>query len=179
MSLGIGPEAARRPAVVEAEKPPVVTQAEAARAAKPDGAALDKVGANGLPPEFSFRLEYEDSRGRLWTGEFKAKVLTVAERRSAGIMQARLLGLTPPDVVDPTTYRLAEMQAYLAFALTERPKWAEDLGLLHEEGVMLALYREVLAYEARFRGAGSQRPGANAGPASGVDQPGAMGGGEG
>ena len=120
------------------------------------GPEADGLGGDGCGPEWSFDLNYTDQRGRVWTGAFKAHVLTTRDRMSVGLTKARLGMGVPFDLMDPTTRDLLEVLAHLEIALDARPPWAEDLTRIYDQGVLGAIYEEVVKYERRFHGADAQ-----------------------
>lgn len=102
--------------------------------------------------EYQFTLSYRDRRGKLWTGEFTSKILTIRERQAVGIMRARLANGLPFESLDALTLELNLMIAHMTFSLTARPKWAEELDKLDDFGVLQAIYQEVASHEAHFLG---------------------------
>lgn len=140
-------------AAKKASEGPVDTGAIVAQVEGMGGPEGDALGAQGIGPEWTFSLNYTDRRGRLWTGEFKAHVLTTRDRMTVGLTKARLGMGVPYDLLDPTTANLLEVLAHLEVALDARPPWAADLTRIYDQGVLGKLYEEVSSYEARFHGA--------------------------
>ena len=135
--------------------PTVSSESDAVRAVTAkDGADNDAHGANGTPEEHTFALDFMDSRGRRWTGQFKSRILSIEQRVQVGLIKSRLAGGAPLSSLDDTTQTMLEMRAHLAMSLTLRPKWANDLGKLRDVQVLTALYAEVAQHEARFWGSG-------------------------
>jgi hypothetical protein len=54
--------------------------------------------------------------------------------------------------IDETTLSLMEMQAHLALAIDKAPKWADDLSVIRDIGVLTSIYSEVASHEATFWG---------------------------
>lgn len=123
------------------------------------GPESDGIGGDGVGPEWSFNLDHTDSRGRIWTGEFKAHVLTTRDRMTVGLTKARLSMGVPYDLLDPVTRNLLEVLAHLEVCLDARPPWAGDLTAIYDQGVLGAMYEEVVKYEARFHGPGTPEAG--------------------
>ncbi len=123
------------------------------------GPEADGIGGDGCGPEWTFSLKYTDQRNRVWTGEFRAHVLTTRDRMTVGLTKARLSMGVPFDLLDPATANLAEVLAHLEVALDARPPWAGDLTRIYDQGVLGAIYKEVVEYEARFHGAGTRKAG--------------------
>jgi hypothetical protein len=144
---------ARRAAGVGVQVPdvPSLDEAKVASQAGTNGPLNDALGADGVGPEREFVLDYVDSRGRRWTGDFKAKVLTVKDTIQLGLVKARLAGGVPVSHLDPDTALTLEVLAHLSVAIVARPPWAKDLMALYEAGVLAAIYEEVAGHEARFR----------------------------
>jgi hypothetical protein len=132
---------------------------EAALKSVAPGPEADGVGATGLGPEWVFQLDHTDQRGRKWTGEFKAKVLTTRDRVTVGLTKARMANGIASAMLDPSTDSLLEVLAHLTVAIVAAPPWAEDLTAVYDQGVLGAIYAEVVSYEARFHGAEAANPG--------------------
>lgn len=149
------------PLGIEAAAPTPPTPAEAVeQVTAKRGPGNDGTGANGMPAEFEFDLNYTDARGYVWTGHFKAHVLTIRERARVGLTRAQLAGGINPAALDVTTQSILEMQAHLAVAINDAPGWAKDLQDFRDTGVLAAIYDIVARYEEDFwrprpRGAGS------------------------
>lgn len=126
----------------------------------PSGPENDAKG-RGVLKDHQFDLEYVDGRGYLWTGRFKCHALTYKERIEVGLIRSRMSGGVPPHLLDATTSNLLEMLAHLAVAMDDGPPWARDLEALHDPAVAIAIYKEVLAHEERFHGAGPGGTGAD------------------
>lgn len=148
-------KAAPPPSKATPEPPKVDLEAAKAKATVPPkpGPANDDTGAEGLLSTFDFDLDVMDQRGRPWTGRFSAKVLNYGDRIRVGLMRSQLSNHIPVEALDPTTRDLMEMVAHLEVALTDRPRWADDLLALYDYTVIGAIYREVASYENRFHGA--------------------------
>ena len=125
------------------------------KAVKPNmpGPEADGIGSKGLGPEWAFQLDYDDQRGHKWTGEFKAKVLSTRDRITVGLTKARMANGISSGMLDPQTDSLLEVLAHLTVAIVARPPWAADLTAIYDQGVLGAIYSEVVRYEGRFHGA--------------------------
>jgi hypothetical protein len=132
----------------------------AAEVAIKTGPKHDDVGAQGLPAEFEFDLDYKDRRGYVWSGHFRAHILNITEQARVGLTKTRLAGGLNPVLLDLSTQNILEMQAHLAIALDESPPWAKNLHTVRDGGVLAAVYDHVARYEARFWDA---EPGAGGG----------------
>ena len=137
----------------------VDTEAIVASVAGMSGPAGDALGGDGCGPDWTFSLNYTDQRGRVWTGEFKAHVLTTRDRMTVGLTKARLGMGVPFDLLDPTTANMLEVLAHLEVALDARPPWAGDLTTIYDQGLLAALYGEVVKHEARFHRADARKTG--------------------
>jgi hypothetical protein len=137
---------------------PALKEAVAAVQA-PLGPENDSKG-KGVLKDHEFDLEYVDGRGYLWSGQFKCHALTYKERIDVGLIRSRMSGGVPPHLLDATTSNLLEMLAHLAVAVDAGPPWARDMEAIHDPAVVVAIYKEVLAHEERFHGAGPGGAGA-------------------
>lgn len=144
--------------IAAVEIPPA--PAAAAELAAKSGPPNDDRGVDGLPAEFEFDLNYTGLRGYVWTGHFKAHVLSITEQARVGLTKTRLAGGLNPVLLDMNTQNILEMQAHLAVALDDSPPWAKALHEVRDGGVLAAIYDHVARYEARFWGAepGGDRP---------------------
>lgn len=102
-------------------------------------------------PEYTFQLNWKDGRGKVWTGEFTDKILTIGERQMVGALRARFSN-TPMDRLDALTVHVNMMIAHMTFSLTKRAEWAKDLRELHNVDLIQAIYDEVASHEATFFG---------------------------
>lgn len=124
--------------------------------------AVAEKPVNETPPEDDPKLErswpfpfrYVDGRGKVWSGDFRNKILDLGERRLVGIMRAQLAGGMPANALDPSTTELNYMLAHMTFSLEERPDWAKDLNALLDIDLLGAIFEEVASHEATFRGRG-------------------------
>ena len=102
--------------------------------------------------QYTFQLDYKDARGKVWKGQFTTKILSIHERSQVGAMRAMLSAGQPLQSLDAMTVELNLMVAHMAFSLTEKPKWAENLRTLEDPGVLQAIYTEVDSHESYFLG---------------------------
>jgi hypothetical protein len=102
--------------------------------------------------EYTFLLEHTDPRGKIWKGKFTTKILSLHERAQVGIMRSRIVGGADLQSLDGLTVEIALMRAHLAYSLTDRPKWAENLAELDDPGVLQAIFSEVGSHESHFLG---------------------------
>lgn len=105
-----------------------------------------------LQREYSFTLNWEDGRGKVWDGEFTNKILTIRERQQAGVMCSRLNGGLPAGSLDILTDSNNMILSHLTFSLTKKPEWANNLFDLLDVALLQAIYEEVASHEARFFG---------------------------
>jgi len=104
--------------------------------------------------EYTFEFNWKDGRGKIWKGQFTNKVLSIRDRQLVGIMRSNLASGISPSNLDAYTGEINLMIAHLAFSLTERPKWAEDLLVLDDVRILQELYLEVANHENTFLGYG-------------------------
>lgn len=115
-----------------------------------------------LRDAYVFNINWTDPRGRKWAGEFKNKILTVAQREAAGVMRAQLAGGLPATSLDDLTREINLMVAHMEFSLIERPEWAKDLRGLLDTRILYRLYEEVADHEATFFGWNEPKDGSEA-----------------
>jgi hypothetical protein len=108
-----------------------------------------------MKEEWKFRFRFEDQVGRVWEGDFTNRILTIDQVNQVGVIRAGLCGNLPIIALDAATLDNAEMLAHLTVSLTKRPKWARELGKLHDPEILRALYLEVSSHEDIFHGRGS------------------------
>lgn len=133
--------------------------AETARATDPIPPMPPVKGGGKLEREYTWQFSWKDGRGRVWSGQFGNKVLSVRDRQMVGILRARLGAGVPVESLDGMTTEINLMIAHLTYSLTERPAWAKDLAALEDVRVLQEIYMEVADHEATFLG---YRPAAEA-----------------
>lgn len=104
--------------------------------------------------EYTWRFTHVDSHGRTYEGQFKNKILNVRDTMTRGIQIATLGGGIPYETLDSWTAEMNTMVAHLMVSLDPgtRPDWAKDLLAISDDRIIRALYKEVEAHEATFRG---------------------------
>lgn len=123
--------------------------------------------------EYTFEFHYADARGKLWTGKFTNRILTIGQKRAVKVLKAKLSGQVSVASLDADVWELNEILAHLAYSLDTKvpsfPEWARDLEKLHDEGIVYALWKEVDSHESRFRrrGTADQSGAGTAGSAGG------------
>jgi hypothetical protein len=100
--------------------------------------------------EYTFPLEYKDPRGKLWTGEFRNRILSIRQKQQVKVLKARIGGGLPVEALDADVWTLNEAIAHMTFSLVKRPDWAKNLDELYDEQIVYKLYEEVASHEARF-----------------------------
>jgi hypothetical protein len=113
--------------------------------AKPDG-RTEKT--------WTFAFSWTDERKKTWEGTFTNKILSIAERQQAAILEAKLCGGLPYDAIDPATRNVNHAIAHMVFSLRDSPPWAKDLRKLEDALLVIAIYQEVASHEATFFGFG-------------------------
>ena len=101
---------------------------------------------------YTFSLDYTDAHGKTWAGSFTTKILSIGERQLVGALRARMSGGAQVESLDALTVEINLMLAHLAYSLTDKPKWADNLAELEDVGVVQAIYSEVASHEAYFLG---------------------------
>lgn len=102
---------------------------------------------------YTFNFSWTDGRGRVWSGEFTNRILTMAEREEVGVMRVRLQAGYPLESFDALTVNLNLSIAHMLTSLdSKRPKWSEDIRLIKDIMLVQALYEEVASHETIFFG---------------------------
>ena len=102
--------------------------------------------------EYTFDFEWKDGRGKGWKGKFTNEVLSIRKRQLVGVLRSELGNNLPVDALDQLTSEINLMIAHLAFSLTKKPTWADDLTNLDDVRLVQEIYTEVAAHEATFLG---------------------------
>jgi hypothetical protein len=105
-----------------------------------------------LQREYTFDFRWKDGRGKVWTGSFTNRVLSIRDRQLMGIMRSNLGAGISPTNLDGLTAEINLMVAHLSFSLVSRPKWAEDLLALDDVRLLQEIYTEVVSHESTFLG---------------------------
>jgi len=100
--------------------------------------------------EWSFDLDFKDSRGKRWAGYFTNKILSLGEQQLVANTKARFCGGMPLESIDAGMLALNEAIAHMTFSLQDSPGWAQDLRQLHDASVIFALWEKVRSHEARY-----------------------------
>jgi len=113
-----------------------------------------------LKPSYTFPFSYKDARGREYKGIFTTHILSIDERIKSAALEATISGGVNYRAVDPNMAILTRAIAHMAFSLTKKSGvspagWADDFFSMLDPDPVLALFEEVLAHEAFFRGLGS------------------------
>jgi hypothetical protein len=103
---------------------------------------------------YTFQLDFKDARGKVWSGQFTTKILTVHERQQVGVMRSMLGAGQPLPSLDALTAELNLIVAHMTYSLTEKPDWAENLRQLENPRILQAIYAEVDSHESYFLGWG-------------------------
>ena len=129
----------------------------------------DPVDDPRLQPFYTFPFSYKDPRGREYKGIFTTHILSIDERIKSAALEATISGGVNYRAVDPNMAILTRAIAHMAFSITKKSGispagWADDFFAMLDPDPVLALYEEVLAHEAFFRGLGelteeSEEPG--------------------
>ena len=116
----------------------------------------DKKRPNDADPkaaeEYTFEFSYTDKLGKLWSGKFTNRALTIRQRQQVKVIKAQLSGGVSVAALDADIWTLNEMISHLSVSLITRPQWAQELTNLHDETIIEKLYEEVIAHEDYFRG---------------------------
>lgn len=104
---------------------------------------------------YTFNLDYKDARGKVWTGKFSNKILSIHERQQVGVMRSMLGAGQPVESLDRMTIELNLIVAHLTYSLASQPFWAENLRSLDDPGLLQAIYEEVDSHESHFLGWGT------------------------
>lgn len=115
--------------------------------------------------EYVFTLDWTDSRGKHWGGQFTNKILDINEQGQRDVLQASIQGGLPFEAFSRFAQDRNLAVAHMTYSLIKRPKWAKDLRKLKDPELILAIYEEVVAHEVTFwRQAKDQEEGGEAKP---------------
>ena len=104
--------------------------------------------------EYTFDFNWKDRNGKVWEGKFTNKILTIADKQNAGLLQAKLSGGMPIGSLDDVISELNIIISHLTYSLTNVPDWAQDLRALTSVDLVQEIYTEVIQHEAIFCGLG-------------------------
>lgn len=102
--------------------------------------------------EYRFSFNWKDDRGKVWTGDFINKALTIAEQQAVAVMTASFGGAMPVGSMTDFMRTLNQAIAHMSYSLKKKAAWAKDLRKLHDPDLIFALYEEVASHEATFLG---------------------------
>lgn len=105
-----------------------------------------------LNEKYSFELNFKDRRGKIWSGRFTNKILTIQEQFNVNYALSSLTGKVPIDSIQKDILITAQRISHLMISLIEKPDWAKDLTQLKTIDVIDAIYQEVDSHEAIFFG---------------------------
>lgn len=134
------PVAAREPISTEALKQ------EVAESLKEQEAAADPRDNE----EYSFNLDFKDVRGKVWSGTFRNRILDIARRGEAAVLQARMQSGLPAISIPAEMQEINYAVSWMEYSLIERPAWAKDLRKLNNTSLVLKIWEEVSGHEATF-----------------------------
>lgn len=121
-------------------------QAEKAADAEPDDPKKKR--------EYSFPFEYQAPGGKAFKGTFKNRILNARDRMLAGTLASDLVRGRPFESLPGLARELAVAVSWMTYSLDpkSRPEWAQDLSLIDDEHLILALYGEVWDHQSTFLG---------------------------
>lgn len=163
------------PATKDLDTPlPKVPDIDAERAAVREAAAEHNDAESDAPDPkgqevYTFDISVTEGSGRVLEGKFTSRILSMDERIELGVLAARMALFTRWDSLDPDTQWLCTVQAHLTISLDvdkggQRPRWFKLAGkeAILNTRVLAAVYAEVSAHEAFFRGS-PEAPGSGEG----------------
>lgn len=112
--------------------------------------------------EYGFDFRYTSPDGTSYDCWISNKILSIREKQAAAALLARSLGNAPQESVDPLLLQISRAVAHMTYSIQKGPKWADDLSELWDEGLVLALWEEVMGHEATFRRMGESPHGGDA-----------------
>lgn len=131
-------------------------EAAANKLAKPKDEDEDKDPAADprAAEEYEFTLEVREPRGKVWSGKFKNRILTIEERVNIGLTATAMANGIPWRMLDEDTQYLLTALAHLSKSLVEKPRWFVITGehAMKNTRIISKVYAEVSAHEAYFRG---------------------------
>jgi hypothetical protein len=104
--------------------------------------------------EYEFEIDVVDGAGKHWHGQFKNAILSIEDRVNVGLLQTQLNAGIPYVAIDTETANLSEVIAHLTKSLKKKPAWFILAGkeCIKNIRILNAVYGEVMAHEATFRG---------------------------
>lgn len=97
-----------------------------------------------------FHFKHTTPRGAVFEGQFTNNILTCYQQSRISAIIARLQDGLPYESIEPSTRILNQAIAHMTLSLSERPDWAQNLGLLKDVGVIVALWEKVQGHETYF-----------------------------
>lgn len=123
-----------------------------------------------------FDFAWVDARGKVWTGRFKSKIRTTAERLRSSTMFSALIGGFPLESIKPIDRLLANAVAFMEYSLDrkESPDWAKNMLGIEDPNLVLALWKEAASHEAVYFRTGEGPVAGPAGAPGPMEQPGGV-----
>lgn len=122
-----------------------------AKSAPNGGTQTTQVPALQNRKTVAFEKRGED--GKMYSGDFTFKRLTIAEVAKVGAETARLNGSM---AVDPTTDFINTMLAHFAVAIVDAPKWWDPYNI-YDLDLMKGVFDLLLDFERSFRASESRQ----------------------
>ena len=125
-------------------------------AAEIKGEVSDEIEENVDPKDsekYTFDFNYKDARGKIWSGKFTNRILTVGQKRQLKVLKAQLSGEVSVQALDNDVWLINEWIAHLSISLEQNkifPSWAKDFEALYDKRIIGALYEEVDSHESTF-----------------------------
>jgi hypothetical protein len=106
---------------------------------------------------YTFPFQYTDLKGKVYKGTFTNHVLSIGDKMNVSALESSFNGGQPYDSIEDVQKIVNRGIAHMTFSLRKReaqspPKWADNLRLLKDEDLVLALFAEVSAHEGTFHG---------------------------
>lgn len=106
---------------------------------------------------YSFPFEYVDRKGRKFSAMFTNQILSIGEKMSVAALASKFSAGQPYDSVEPLQQVINHGVAHMTVSLKKRAnqkpkKWADNLRILKDDDLILALFGEVSAHEGVFHG---------------------------
>lgn len=106
---------------------------------------------------YVFPFKYTTPSGKVYSATFSNSILSIGEKMNVSALESTFNAGQPYDSIQPIQQIINRGIAHMTFSLKKRenqiPKgWADNLRMLKDEDLVLALFGEVSAHEGTFHG---------------------------
>lgn len=105
-----------------------------------------------LQPEATFTVNYTNQRGKVYSGQFTNRILTVGQKIKVDVIRARRMMNASRDAMTDNIAGLLLMVSWMEESLKSRPKWAENFWDIYDQEAVEAVFQHVASHERCFHG---------------------------